>query len=653
MKKISLNKAIIQNWRGQNIELNFMGQDCVLSGANKAGKSTVKDSIIWLLTGYDSAGRYNYNLFDNNIKYSYDNNPEASVFAEFDIDGNMYTFKRTAKKGFTRVRGANEYTSKGTDDYKFYVDSIELGAGEYKNKITSLFCDVNMLRIILSPEYFLDSDWKTQREYLAVMAGEIKRSDFKGNYPTLYKEMERYTIEELKERIVTISKPLKDQLKSIPFTIDGMMSILPSPDKFEGNSEKVEKKRIEIKDIEDEINGCVNSIQPILDKRNDQLKQIANFQRMLQENQSKYALDFSKKTGELRNKIIEIDSENALIQSKNKAQKSKEEANRRLIESYEGDVATFTQRRLDLLKRKDEVKERVFGNDHCSLCGQLLPEEMLESAKEKFRERNEEDLASIIKEGKANNVKIENAKAEIQRIQKELEEAYNPKPLLDKSELEKQMAELKASYVPYEQTQEFKDLSKSIEKLDSELVSVDTSKKQELEVIKAQKQKELEELLKQQTLEEEYNKTLRKIESLKKEQREAGEELARQEMLSNEIKDYEEEYAKIVSDKVCGYFSRCKITMMSQEKSGKWIPDCVIKGVDGAIYQTCNKAEQILLGIDISNGFSKFNNISFPLFIDDVNLLSDFSQIYTVGQNILLLVSDSPTIKLKYNESQS
>lgn len=96
MKLIELKRLTLSNWRGQSRKVDFEGRTDVY-GKNKTGKSSLKDAFLWLLTGYDSNNRMNFNLFDNNMEYTAENNPEASVEGVFLINGNEYSFKRTAK----------------------------------------------------------------------------------------------------------------------------------------------------------------------------------------------------------------------------------------------------------------------------------------------------------------------------------------------------------------------------------------------------------------------------------------------------------------------------------------------------------------------------------------------------------------------------
>ena len=147
MKEVQIKKLSIENWRAQNKSIEFLGNITEIKGRNESGKSSVMNAFLWLLTGYDEEDRLNYNLFDNTVEQTYENAIPASVEAVFEVNGNEYTFKKTAKQGWSRARGNSEYTRKGTDDYSFFADGIEVSATQYKTMIEGLFAPIDKLKI--------------------------------------------------------------------------------------------------------------------------------------------------------------------------------------------------------------------------------------------------------------------------------------------------------------------------------------------------------------------------------------------------------------------------------------------------------------------------------------------------------------------------
>lgn len=210
----------------------------------------------------------------------------------------------------------------------------------------------------------------------------------------------------------------------------------------------------------------------------------------------------------------------------------------------------------------------------------------------------------------------------------------------DLSALQKEYDEVQQNVIPFEQTEKYKSLVSLLEEKKKTITTIPEQDNSGLLSMKKALMSNIEEESKKWDLLMSA-KTREKIEEFKKQLKDTANALAEQEKLDNQIKTYEEERAKIISDRVNKFFKRCNITMMSQDKSGVWIPDCVITGIDGAIAATSNGAERILIGIDVANAFAEFFDISIPLFVDDMNLVDSSNEIKTYHQLIELVVNDN------------
>ena len=67
MKENIVQKVSLQNWRAQNRDV-VLFDNTVISGKNQSGKSSIFNAFLWVLTGYDSLGRSNFELFDNTVE---------------------------------------------------------------------------------------------------------------------------------------------------------------------------------------------------------------------------------------------------------------------------------------------------------------------------------------------------------------------------------------------------------------------------------------------------------------------------------------------------------------------------------------------------------------------------------------------------------
>lgn len=642
MKKVILKKLILQNWRKQNKEISFNEDITKVYGQNKAGKSSLRHAFLWLITGYDGENRMNYNLFDNTKTYTPEDSPAAVVEAVIEANGYEYILKKTAEVGWIRRRGSNTYERKGTDDYKFFIDGVELSAGKYKEKIAELFCDFDILRSVIDINYFLSLDWKEQRKALAVMAGEIEDSDLKGNYDDLLPQLKKHSLAELKASISSDIKPLKDSLKSLPITIKALENNLPNIKEAEEAKVLIENYKEQINNIDKELQGFSDSIKPLIEKRNKELQEISDLERDIKKDKETYEEKQSEKSKSILAEINSVYNENLEIDRINNNNDNDRKNLLERVNVLEKDLIFYEEKRNKLLEKLDEVSEKEFTEDKCSYCGQTLPEDKISLLKKEFYEHVEDSKKAIIKEGlsikeriDSTNKSIENLKAQLKAIPTALREKK------DLSVLKTKLAESQKNIVPFEQTELYKSAIETLEEKKKSVTVIPEQDNSGLFSMKEHLLKQIEEESEKVGLIKERKKQEDKIKEFRQQQKDTANSLAEKEKLDAQIKAYEEERANIISKRVNKYFKRCNITMMSQDKSGVWIPDCVITGIDGAIAATSNGAERILIGIDVANAFAEFFDISIPLFVDDMNLVDSSNEIKTYHQLIELVVNDN------------
>ena len=150
MKQLILKKIKISNFRGRNIEVAFDEKQTRISGRNGIGKSTIFYSWAWLLTGWtDPYNVKNANLFDNRVPLSPDT-PTASVLAEISLDGYDYTLERQAIAKFVRKRSTNEWEKSSSDEYRFFIDGVEMSAQAYTSWLESNICPIANMQFLVS-----------------------------------------------------------------------------------------------------------------------------------------------------------------------------------------------------------------------------------------------------------------------------------------------------------------------------------------------------------------------------------------------------------------------------------------------------------------------------------------------------------------------
>lgn len=641
MKEVQIKKLSIENWRAQNRVIEF-SEITEIRGRNESGKSTVLNAFLWLMTGCDEEDRLNYQLFNNTIEQTYENAVPASVEAVLDIDGYEYTFKKTAKQGWSRPRGKSEYERKGTDDYSFFADGIEVSATQYKSQIESLLAPIDKLKIMLNLRYFMMLDWKEMRKQFEAMVGEIESGDFKGDYSVIFQDLIKYTPDELKSLYKSKMKPMKASIEGLPKAIETMQNNLPDLTEVEEARKAIDEAKQQIADIDEKIVGAGDFAKPYIDKRNEELAEIGKLKEDYANCEDSYNSNSDEEVLKITKEIRDVDSYNDDVDKANKKAESDKENAKKELERMTDLLSGLRKRHEELTEQNKECKARVFTGEKCAYCGQGLPEDKLEEAKKRFNEQKEKDHAYIVSQGKSNKEYLERTLKCIENLKSEIEKPLELQEKKSKAELETKLADLRASFVPYNKTIEGAEKLSVIEEKQANLTVIPQQDNSALLNMKRGLLDEIEANSKKLGLKDEYDKQVEKIKALQEELKNNSIELAKLEGKLAKVKEYEEEKAKIISDRVNGKFEYVQIEMSETNKSGDIIPACVVKDNKGVNALVTNNASRVLCGIDIAIAFQKFYGLSLPLFIDDYELFSEDNQPNVNRQVIRLIVRNCP-----------
>lgn len=640
-RTIRIKTLSLTDWRAQNRRISFGKTRTVIKGRNKSGKSTTLDALNWLLTGCDSYDRSNYQLFDNTVEYTKENSVPAIVEGVFVVDDLEYTLRREARIGWTRPRGTDTYVRKGSDDYSFYIDGVEVSASDYKEWVESNIAPVDKLKFILNIEHYLSVDWQSLRKHFAEIIGDVSDSEYQGDFSDIFEELKKYTLEQLKSRIKSQYNPLKDAVKSLPITIETLTQSLPDVSQADKAAAIIESSKSEIKKIDIAMQSSADSVKDYVEKRNAEIAAIADMQRAVQAKKQSYIQQHTDKINAIKIAISEIDGKNAAINARNLANRKVFEDAQAMLAAEEKRLESFQAYRKTLLEKNEQVKSRIFGDTHCAYCGQPLPQDRLTEAMEKFNAVKDAEHKAIVADGKANNERIESSKRAIAEYRQVIERGYEAEPLISSADLQSEINALNESFVPYEQTDEYKAYMSKIAEMESAVTSVPEIDNSSLTAKKDAYMAQIAEQSKLLGVREEREKMEAKIVALKKELKDNAAEMARLEGMAHRIVDMEKQKAEIIKHRIRRYFDICDIQMEEQKKDGTKTPACNIT-VDGVRAQVSNTATQMMAGVDISNAMCRAYHINFPLFVDNAERLdSDNRNISTKRQFIMLSVEDT------------
>ena len=659
MKTIKLKRLEINDFRAKSITIDFK-ESTSISGENGVGKSTIMKAWNWLLSGYtDSYSPMNSALFDDSKELTPDT-PTARVKAVVDIDDMEYTIERTATAKFTRKRGTTEYVKDTSDQYNFYIDNIEVKSNDFKQWIENNICQSDMVTYVLDGSFLtsmIEEDKKGSRKVLEKIVGEIKEEDFKGDYSILKEDMKKYTIEQIEERTKREIVPIKDRMSKIPALIDTHAATIAeySSKDFDGIMKEIEKRKKEIEDIDNKILGNGDAIKPILGERNHLLDLIN--QKSAELNSERFKFNKANFDAE-----AELKKELDAAKAANNSSVSKYEFGKKLIEQkrvmakYVKESIAAVEGAYNLAKKDlSEIKARVFTDDKCAYCGQELPEDMLNEAKEKFNARKKADIDSCVERGKSvarNKEALESKLASVNDEIEDLVDTLGDSPaLVDVTEIEGRYNALKEENKGkrFEDTEIYSRLMGEIEEFKRNMPEIPENDNAALTEAKKVLMGTIDNLNREYGIKFKIEELKGKIKELKDEERELGSDLAILEGKLAKCAEYKQEKADIISYRINGKLKESTIDMWSRQKDGNLVPDVVLKGKNGVRFSSLNFSDRIRTCIDIQRMFMEHFGISLPVWVDESSCFSSNNFPIIEGQVIYLFASESPMIEVSYD----
>lgn len=653
MKEIKLQKIQLSNFKSLNIEVDFNDGATRISGKNGIGKTSIASAFYWLLSSYTSPYvPKNFALFDDRVELTHET-PLAKVKAWLKVGEYDYTIEKTAEAKFTRSKGSSEWVKASSDNYTVYIDEIETSATQYNEWIEANICPIAMLPYLLSGEFFtalIDDNKNKAREILSSLVGEVKAEDFKGDYSSIKEMMERYSASDIVEMSKKKKKPLEDRQNVIPLEIDrkeARLSELRAMD-FTATENEIARVKAEIDAIDGLLLGNADAVKPILEHNREIENKVANKRLSLVNGRLTYKEEQNARTSEIKAKIAEIRRYNDGVDRDNAKIKDNAEAITKEIALKKTDLALHEKMRSDLLKERDEIKARVFTGETCAYCGQELPYDKLEEEREKFNLKKKSDLESVVARGKRSAEAIANIKERIKNLE-DIESRgvvlVERKPT---TEYEEALAKIEASFVPYEETDEFKQINAEIDALSKEMKEIPSNDNEALTSQKKALINELSELSKKLGLKDEIGKVEKDIEELRSEMRSVANAIAELEGMIFKCAEWIQERNEIVSHRINDKLSKSKIEMWSKQKNGDLVPDLVLCNNKGVKFNSTNFANRIEIQLDLQLMFQRLFEVTLPIFIDESAVFAPSNlPIFDDRQTIYLFASDEPTLCVK------
>lgn len=633
MKKIVLKKMSIKNFKGcceKNVEF---GETTNIFGANASGKTTLMDAFCWLMFNKDSSGSEKFNIRPLDKDGKTIDNIEITVEATLDVDGATVTLQKVQKQNWVKKRGTDTVTLSGNVN-TYEIDSFPASEKEFKEKISSIIQE-DLFKLLSDPRAFASLPWKKQREILLKFISEITDADVLATNETEYalitEEVLAAGVEKATEKAKKAMVKLKDRQKELPARID--------------EASKSLVKVQELSDLELQRNALNEQLEEVQKQRDDAgqaYKAVSDIQAEIMQTK----LDIggieqsaNEKLDERRREARRLHSE---LESKGydlfQERKRKESELKKLHES----LSEKEQLRASLGEKWKKAKEMTMDESKtvCELCGQALPPDKVDQIKKNFEKNKASMVDKILQDGFKAKSEIDEIKSKISSLESEIEslkQDWNT----NSSKTSKAYEDMNAipKSVDVSENQEYQALQTKLSNLQMQLGNMDTGEsfKQQLAIRERGIREELDAVNKQFAAVEANERVQERIDELRAEQKEIGQNVADQEQKIFLLEKFSRTKMDMLADGINSKFGIVSFKLFEMQINGGMKDTCEMM-VDGVPYSSLNSAAKMQAGLDVIAALARLYNVSVPVWLDNRESVSKIPEVD--GQVINLFVSE-------------
>lgn len=666
MKKIKLEKLVLQNFKGCTDQTVEFSNRTVISGANATGKTTILDGFMWLLFNKDSAGVEKFQIRPLDTNGRQIDNVEIVVEGTLTVDGKEVLLKKVQKQIWRKRRGTDVTELQGNENL-FEINGYPKSEKDYKEYISDLLEEI-MFKLITNPKAFTALPWKEQRAVLMRLVDDVSDiaiAESDGRFAALVPELEQASPNDIRKKYTVALNRWKKRQEKIPDLIDELSKQLVDIDVAERELH-ANYLREQIADAERQYEDADSAVKEF-DRVNDRILEVKGEMRMiydvadrqLQEqaaeirNRKDSAHEgFNESRHQIRMCELDIDRAQAVIE-RNEAEK------KRLQDEWRAEK-TKAFPAFEELPALDE------SSLICPTCGQAFPEgkrqenlaayevrkkrhlEDYEEARKFFEASKKERLAQITDKGNATVVTIKKYQAELEALKVDLEKAKADSIRFNKMESDA-MTELDKIPLKPEvsDNQEYEALQLELSKLEEGMKSMSTGAdyRSQLRIRLSGLREELSAVEKE--IASADNAALEeRIAELQAEQREVGQKVADQEKMICMLESFVRAKMDKVSGMINAKFDTVSWKLFDMQINGglKETCECTVNGVP---YSSLNNGHQIIAGLDIISSLSALYGVTAPVFVDNAEALNDFNIPAMDCQMVLLRVSDSEELEVR------
>lgn len=634
---MKLTKLELLNFKGlKAFTINFNG-DVIIRGDNATGKTTVFDSVCWLLFGKDSLDRADFEIktLDGGEPIHKVNH---EVTGTFTLDeGGTVELKRVYREKYSSPRGGEVTLTGHTTDY--FVDGVPKKEKEYKEIVNSLV-DENIFKLITNPLYFNETySWQNRRKLLLEMCGDISDEDVIAEYSelkALTDILSGHSVDDHRKVVAAKKTAINKELDMIPVRIDEALRGKPTIDTpRDVLIQEISLATTTLETLEADKALLVNG-HAVVDTR----AELRDVQRRLMARESELQMEYKKQSALKSNEYDMVVSELNNLSSKVESTKHRLDTSNRDIQRIESVID-------ELMHQRQQVNEDAFVMDIdevCPTCGQKLPAEQIQAAREKaetnFNLRKSKRLEEI-------NQSIELKQQDIENIKKRdagLEPVETLEALIKAKELVKQtitdeIGQLTAPVLDDDSI--YADLKAEEFMLQMKLDESNTDHSEEIADIDKRIATTKEHRFNLETELNKYEEAKRidtRVAELESQQAELAAEKSKLDEASYLMDEFVKAKVNMLEDVINSRFKLARFKMFNVILNGN-VEECCETTYKGVPYRSMNNAARINVGLDIINALTSYFKVNAPVFIDNAEAVTEFVPVNS--QTIKLIVDES------------
>ena len=634
---MKLTKLELLNFKGlKAFTINFNG-DVIIRGDNATGKTTVFDSVCWLLFGKDSLDRADFEIktLDRGEPIHKVNH---EVTGTFTLDeGGTVELKRVYREKYSSPRGGEVTMTGHTTDY--FVDGVPKKEKEYKEIVNSLV-DENIFKLITNPLYFNETySWQNRRKLLLEMCGDISDEDVIAEYSelkALTDILSGHSVDDHRKVVAAKKSAINKELDMIPVRIDEALRGKPTIDTPRDTLiQEISLATTTLETLEADKALLVNG-HAVVDTR----AELRDVQRRLMARESELQMEYKKQSALKSNEYDMVVSELNNLSSKVESTKHRLDTSNRDIQRIESVID-------ELMHQRQQVNEDAFVMDideACPTCGQKLPAEQIQAAREKaetkFNLRKSKQLEEL-------NQSIELKQQDIENIKKRdagLEPVETLEALIKAKELVKQtitdeIGQLTAPVLDDDSI--YADLKAEEFMLQMKLDESNTDHSEEIADIDKRIAATKEHRINLETELNKYEEAKRidtRVAELESQQAELAAEKSKLDEASYLMDEFVKAKVNMLEDVINSRFKLARFKMFNVMLNGN-VEECCETTYKGVPYRSMNNAARINIGLDIINALTSYFKVNAPVFIDNAEAVTEFVPVNS--QTIKLIVDES------------